>query len=133
MEVKIFLTADYANMDSSGKLNVLGAFTQIQSPNTPLILPNLHVVAQIEFDWSETGNHRIAFVKFYDPDGQELLAIASEFDLPKIAYGKTIQRNILLGIQGFPFEKFGTYEFKLFMEGNLITSIQVDVIQIQGN
>lgn len=131
MEVKIFLTADYANMDGSGKLNVLGVFTRVQIPHIPVILPNLHVVAKLEFDWSETGNHRIAFIKFFDPDGQELLAVADEFDLPKVAYGQTIQKNILIGLQGFPFEKFGAYEFKLFMESNLITSIKVDVIQVQ--
>jgi|GEM_PF-3358379 len=34
MEVKIFLTADYASVDSANKLNILGTFTQIHAHTT---------------------------------------------------------------------------------------------------
>lgn len=128
MEVKIFLTADFANSDNAGKLNVLGVFTQVHAPNMPLILPQMHVIVQLAFDWSEGGQHRVMFIRMFDPDGKELVTIPNEFDIPPAKFGQTVQVNLLAGIQGLLFEKIGGYEFKLFMGENYVTSVTVNVI-----
>lgn len=127
MEVKIFLTADYANIDRSGKINILGVFTQIHARTLPLMLPQMHVIVQLAFDWSESKQHRVMFIRLFDPDGHELATIPNEFDVPDAKYGQTVQVNALAGIQNFTFTKIGGYEFKLFMGDNYVTSVGVDV------
>ncbi|MDX2077016.1 MAG: hypothetical protein SFZ02_11330 [bacterium] len=126
MEVKIFLTADYANVDSSNKLNILGAFTQIQARNLPAVLIHLYVVAQLAFDWSEEG-HRIVFIRLFNPDTKELAILSFEFDIPKAPFGQTSRVTILAPMQNVIFEEFGAYEFKLFMGEDHRASMTVDV------
>jgi hypothetical protein len=127
MDVKIFLTADFANIDSSGKLNILGTFTEIRARKLPVVLMQLFVVVQLEFDYSESEQHRIAFVKLFDPDGAELATLPSEFDVPKIRYAQTGQVNVLVGIQRIPFSQIGPYEFKLFLGDNHEKTLKVEV------
>lgn len=127
MEVKIFLTADFANVDRAGKLNVLGAFTEIQTNKLPVMLMQLFVVVQLEFDYNESEAHRIVYITLYNPDGVELATMPSEFNVPKISYGRTAQMNVLAGIQRILFEEIGTYEFKLFMGDNYVSSVSIDV------
>ena len=75
MEVKIFLTADFASIDRSGKLNILGVFTEIQARSFPVILMQLFVVIQLEFDYSESGQHKVAYVSIHSPDGVEIATL----------------------------------------------------------
>jgi hypothetical protein len=127
MEVKIFLTADYANVDRGGKLNVLGIFTEIHALSLPVTIMQLFVVVQLEFDYNESERHRIMSVRLWSPDGAELAILSNEFDVPKIPFSQTGQVNILMGIQRIPFQEIGPYEFKLFMEENHIETIKVEV------
>ena len=130
MEVKIFLTADFANTDGAGKLNVLGVFTQIHAHTIPVVLSQMHVIVQFEFDSSESGQHRVIFIRLFDPDDKELITIPNEFDIPQTKYAQTVQINVLAGIQRMVFEKFGRYSFKLFMGDSHEVSVTVDVLNV---
>lgn len=127
MQVKLFLVADYANVDSAGKLNILGVFTKIYCRSLPTE-HQMHIVAQLSFDWSEGGQHRAAFIRFYDPDGKEKATIVGEFDVPKPKVADTTLINLVLGLR-ISLDTIGKHEIKLFVDKDYKDTLELDVVE----
>ncbi len=128
MEVLLFFTADFASADSSGKLNVMGIFTQINAPSLPVIIPQIHIVAQLEFDRSESGQHHIIFLRLYDPEEKELFTIPNEFVVPTSGYTAPVQVNVVNAIQRVLVETPGLYYVRLFAGDAHIKTIFIHVV-----
>ena len=69
MQIRIAALADYTNITESGKLNVLGIFSQIHATQVPAAHPQMQFVVQFAFEPSETGDKKIRIV-LQDADGQ---------------------------------------------------------------
>lgn len=59
--MRVFLLADFANLDSGHKLNIIGAFNTIWVKNFPAVHSAIYLVAKIAADVvSGKGSHHIA-------------------------------------------------------------------------
>jgi hypothetical protein len=126
MEVKIFLTADYASVDRANKLNILGVFTQIHAHTLPSVVAQFYVILQLAFNDTEKGN-RIVFIKLLNPSGTEIATVSAEFDIPDVGAGHTAHVNILTPLHNIVFSELGSYEFRLFIGEDYQASNQLEV------
>lgn len=72
MEVKYAFFCDAATVDSAGKLNVLGIFTNINMVKFPGRYHQMYFVAALEGHRSEIGKHKFK-INFVDEDGKEII------------------------------------------------------------
>ena len=59
MHLDFAVVADYALVDQSGKMSVLGIFQHIWVPQFPAMHPRLHLVLRLKGRRTEIGEHRV--------------------------------------------------------------------------
>src|SRR6266581_1193732 len=72
MHLDFAVVADYALVDQSGKMSVLGIFQHIWVPQFPAMHPRLHLVLRLKGKRTEVGEHQVQ-IKLLDEDDAELL------------------------------------------------------------
>src|SRR5437667_9729817 len=72
MHLDFAVVADYALVDQSGKMSVLGIFQHIWVPQFPAMHPRLHLVLRLKGKRTEVGEHQVQ-IKLLDEDDVELL------------------------------------------------------------
>ncbi|GIK66998.1 MAG: hypothetical protein BroJett018_47920 [Chloroflexota bacterium] len=130
MEIKVFLTADFANIDNSGKLNILGIFDSIFAKTFPAIHPQLYIVTKVVFDWGEFGEDRNLVYKLFDPDGKQLMSVDRPFNVPSPKFGQTSEMNFITALRDFPFERPGSYELRLFVDKDYKAVAKIEVKEL---
>lgn len=128
MELLLLLAADYASVDASGKLNILGAFRTIYAQQFPARHELMHLVVKLRPALGEIGDTRTLRITLVDEDGNEHLEVKSEFSIPTAA-GLRPEFNAVIGIRDLVFPKAGTYEFRLFVDREQKGEIQIDVVE----
>lgn len=126
MEVKNAFFCDAAIADSSGKVSVLGIFTNINSKQFPVKHPNMALVAIIEGHRIEAGQHQIK-IEFVDSDGHNI--IPSMQGTFKIAPGSTTA-NFILNLQQTSFIKPGIYSADIGVDNQHLRSVTLTLNQI---
>ncbi len=129
MEARILLSADFANIDSSGKLNIIGAFNRIYAHEFPAIHPLMHLVIRLTAELGELDRQRTLTILIWDEDGKQVGELPSiPFSVKSPKGGKRGDHNAILQLQGMTFEKPGTYEFKVLVDGDLKGIIPIELI-----
>jgi hypothetical protein len=126
MNIQVAVLCDAAT-DYAGKLNVLGTFDTIVAQQLPAVHPQCTVALRLAFDRSEEGRHQVA-VNFVDDDGREVMArinMPIEVQLPPEAIFAA--RNFIINIQQMKFSRPGHYAIGLLLDGQLQTSIPLQV------
>ena len=77
MHLDFAVVADYALVDQSGKMSVLGIFQHIWVPQFPAMHPRLHLVLRLKGKRTEVGEHQVQ-IKLMDADDAELKAWAGK-------------------------------------------------------
>lgn len=72
MHVDFAVVADYALVDQSGKLSVLGIFQHIWVQQFPAMHPRLHLVLRLKGKRTEVGEHAVQ-IRLVDEQGNESL------------------------------------------------------------
>src|SRR6266496_356540 len=72
MHLDFAVVADYALVDQSGKMSVLGIFQHIWVPQFPAMHPRLHLVLRLKGKRTEVGEHQVQ-IKLMDDADTELL------------------------------------------------------------
>jgi hypothetical protein len=129
MEVRIGVLADYASISEGNKLNIMGIFTNIMATATPVVHPQMMLVAQLEFNSSEDGEKNIKIVLVED-DGQDIFSISGKVQIDRAADGGPSLLNQILRLNAVVFPKFGRYEFRLVLDGITACSIPLQVIRV---
>lgn len=130
MQLRIAALADYTNITDNGKLNILGIFSQIHAANVPAVHPQMQFVVQFAFEPIETGEKTIRIV-LQDEDGNELLAMQGNLNIPKPPSPDPVVVNQILVLQNVTFPHFGNYEFVIEVDGEPIpTQIPLDVLPV---
>lgn len=133
MNVEIFTLADHAE-DYGGKLSILGSFDNIKTHVLPSVHPHCCIALRLRFQKSEEGNHSVRIVmidadgKNYGPkmDGNLHVALPHDSD--------TATSNLVIGMNGFPLTKPGTYHLDLVVDGQLVSRLPLKVQLVsQGN
>jgi hypothetical protein len=132
MEVEVFAVCDAAT-DSSGKLNMLGAFDRIGAKQFPLVHPHCAIALRVRFDRIEEGNHRVK-LSLIDADGNEVIpAIDGNIGIKFPETSSSVCANMVLNMNGLKFEQPGQYAIELAVDGRYEKSLPINVIEISGN
>jgi hypothetical protein len=123
MNIQVAVLCDAAT-DDNGKLNLLGAFDTIQTPQLPAVHPQCSIALRVTFYSGDEGQHRLQ-LNFVDADGHSIMpdlpAMPVEFLLPDDMHFGT--RNFIINIQHLKFANPGLYSIDISLDGQPQTSI----------
>lgn len=130
MEVIYILAADYANTTHDGKLNVMGIFGQIRYPKFPTHHPQMHFVAQINYELQDYGSAHELTVKLIDPDGADIISVTGPINVQPANDGRMPDLNVILPLNNVLLEKPGRHEFAVFIDSDKKSYLGIDVIKL---
>ena len=116
MELSLLLMADYATVDASGKLNILGAFNILNVRQFPVRHPLMHLVMKFQPHSGEYGDTRKLRVTLVDEDGNEIVQLSSDVKIPDLKGGQIPELPAIIGFRDLQFEQPGHYEFRIFID-----------------
>jgi hypothetical protein len=129
MNIEAFLLCDCAT-DSSGKLNVLGAFDNIYVKKVPAAHHSCAITARIRFSKIEQGSHKIR-INVIDQDGREVaprLEDEISVKVPDDADSRAV--NLILNLHGLKLPDYGEYRIDLAVDNRLEASLPFNVRQV---
>lgn len=129
MEVKLALLADAANISQEGKLNVLGAFTNLNTRKLPTVHPEMQLVLGLEASPGEAETKKTLEVKMLDNDGQpDGGQFQAEFTvpLPKVS-GRRIRVQWIIKLQNTTFQREGPHQVAILLNGQTEAEIPLGV------
>ena len=114
MKIEVFTLCDAATADSSGKLNLLGAFDTLFAGTAPLMHPSCAVALRMRFELGDEGVHPIE-LRLVDSDGKDVLPpMKASVTVGPHKEVRTASRNFVLNFQQLRLPKFGEYRVDLF-------------------
>jgi hypothetical protein len=126
MTIQVAVLCDAAT-DYNGKLNLLGTFDTIYTPQLPAQHPQCSIATRIAFDRMEEGQHTLV-MNFVNEDGRPIM---SSMDVPvEVTFppdATFISRNFIVNIQQLKLEKTGLYSIDLSIDGRPLSSIPLAV------
>jgi hypothetical protein len=128
METEIFTLCDFAQ-DAGGKLTIVGTFDQIGSATFPVIHPACSLACRLRFSEKESGVHDFK-LKLVDASGKNVIKpIEGNINVaipPKVQYSAI---NIVGNLNQLKFEKEGRYSFELYVDGDWVTGLPLNLIK----
>jgi hypothetical protein len=132
MEPAILLVADYATLDASGKLTVVGVFNKIFASKFPVKHPLLYVTIRFVAELGETERDRTLEVFLVDQDYNQIWGSPPlKFRMEKPASGEVAEFTPIVALQQLEFQKPGKYAFKVRVDNDIVGSIPFDVVHVQ--
>jgi hypothetical protein len=123
MNIQVAVLCDAAT-DDNGKLNLLGAFDTICTPQLPAVHPQCSIAMRVTFFAGDEGQHSLR-VNFVDADGRPIKAnfrpIPVEVTLPDDVHFGT--RNFIVNIQQLQFDAPGLYSIDISLDDQPQASI----------
>jgi len=117
MEVTLALLADAANVSQEGKLNILGAFANINAVKFPARHPEMQLVLRFEASPAEAETKKHLEVKVIAEDGQAVGGFEGEFMVSSATSGQRIRMQTVMRILDAVFPKPGDYTFAVLIDG----------------
>lgn len=132
MDATILLIADYAALDTLGKLTVVGAFNKIYVPKFPVTHPSLYVTIRFMADLGETSEKRTLKVFLVDHDYNQLWSTPEiPFQIARPQGGSVAEFTPIINIQQIEFHHPGQYAFKVQVDKEIKGTIPFDVLLMQ--
>jgi len=129
VHVDFAVVADYALVDQSGKLSVLGIFQHIWVQQFPAMHPRLHLVLRLKGRRTEVGEHGVQ-IRLLDEEGNESLGGSGTVMFAEPAAGITeIEAGAIL-VFDVPFPHAGVYRFEITIDGEQKAAVPVTVSQL---
>jgi hypothetical protein len=123
------VVADYALVDQSGKLSVLGIFQHIWVQQFPAMHPRLHLVLRLKGKRTEVGEHAVQ-IRLLDEQGSESLGGSGNVTFAEPPAGVTeIEAGAIL-VFDVPFPHAGVYRFEITIDGQQKATVPVTVSQL---
>jgi hypothetical protein len=133
MRLILLLAADYANITRDGKLNVMGIFNKINAVNFPARHSSMHLIVKLAAELGEYGETRDLSVRLLDPDGGEILRMASPIKVPKSGAGRAPEVNAILELKDVVFPKPGPYQFVVLVDKDYKGDLAIDVNELAAD
>lgn len=128
MHVDFAVVADYALVDQSGKLSVLGIFQHIWVQQFPAMHPRLHLVLRLKGKRTEIGEHAVQ-IRLLDDQGNESLGGSGNVTFAEPPAGVTeIEAGAIL-VFDVPFPHAGVYRFEITIDSEQKAAVPVTVSQ----
>jgi uncharacterized protein DUF6941 len=129
VHVDFAVVADYALVDQSGKLSVLGIFQHIWVQQFPAMHPRLHLVLRLKGRRTEVGDHAVQ-IRLLDEHGSESLGGSGNVMFAEPPAGVTeIEAGAIL-VFDVPFPHAGVYRFEITIDGEQKAAVPVTVSQL---
>lgn len=126
MTIQVAVLCDAA-ADYSGKLNILGTFDTIYSPQFPAVHPHCAIALRMSFEKAEEGRHQVK-LNFVNEDGQSIMPpIDMPLDVTVPGDATFISRNFVVNIQGLKIDQPGLYSVDLAIDGRHQASVPLAV------
>lgn len=127
MNVQVAVLCDAAT-DDNGKLNMLGAFDTILTPQLPAVHPQCAIALRITFYQEDEGQHKLR-IHFVDADGRSIMPNFPPLPLQVVLPEEThfVTRNFIVNLQHIKFDQPGLYSVDVFVDDDQIASIPLFV------
>jgi len=132
MELTFVLLADYANISREGKLNVLGIFNRITAGSFPARHPQMQLVTRLTASPAEYGTKRMLTIKLLAEDGEEMVNIPRELEVPR-GEGRKVELNHILVLNDVLFHEPGEYCFSVLVDNDEKGAVPLVVTQATGS
>jgi hypothetical protein len=129
MRLILFLVADCANVTSDKKLNVMGVFNEVRAARFPARHPSMHLVVKLGADLGEYGQSRDLTVNLHDPDGQPIMSVSGQVEVPMPTGGGRPEVNAIFNIRDVVFQKPGPHQFIVLVDKDFKGDLPINVIQ----
>ena len=131
MKIVMMLTADYAAVEpQSGKLNIIGVFNRIRFESFPASHRRMYLALKLEGEFTDRTEPQDLRVALAGEDGNELLAIEGQIEMPEGTRGMPPQLGMVFELNQLKFSKPGDYRFYLNVgEWELDASTALQVVQ----
>jgi hypothetical protein len=118
--------ADHANITQDGKLNVLGISDHVFSYRFPATHRELFFINSLETDGGDDGTVQIIDVSIIDADGKTIAQAGGEMHI----HGVRQRINQIHVFQDLLFERAGLYEVHMRLNGNIVSTHGLEVIEL---
>jgi hypothetical protein len=130
MQVKLAVLADYASVSVDNKLNILGVFQEVNTPDFPITVPHMYLVISFEAEPAEHGRHLLAHIVLSEEsdNGQTLLSLEGMAEVPQpTRMTDRAYSNQVIGLSGVTFEHEGDYKFSISVENQEVAIVPLRV------
>ena len=117
MDVSLAVLADYANISTDGKLNVMGIFDSISAYSFPTVLLQMRLVVKFRFNLAEHGTTRLAKFVLMDADGHEIGSLGQTMQVPQEG-SLNPEVALLVDFRGIPFAAPGDYQIEVLVDND---------------
>jgi hypothetical protein len=132
MNVEVFALCDAAT-DAGGKLNLLGAFDAIMTPEVPHLHASCAVALRLRFKRIESGAHRIQ-VQVVDMDGKAAVPpFETDINIRILPTDESAVANLILNFQQLRLDQYGRYSIDLAVDGRQEGSLPLYLKQVPQN
>ncbi len=131
MNIQVAVLCDAAT-DDNGKLNLLGAFDTIYTPQMPAVHPQCAVALRLTFMPGDEGTRKLT-LNFINADGHPIMQgidLPVPVLLPDDAHFLT--RNFIVNIQQLKFNEPGLYSVDVRLDDETQTSIPLLVKRVES-
>jgi hypothetical protein len=128
MRLLLAKLCEYAVQQQNGRHSMIGIFDNIVAPFFPIDHPPFHLCIQLEFDPYETEKALDARIVLLDPDGQSILDIGAEGQVPRDANGAPVRLFMHFGIPGLRFERPGDHRLDIVANGTKVGEESLPVL-----
>jgi len=129
MKIQMAVLCDAAT-DYNGKLNILGTFDTIFTPQMPAFHPQCSIALRLVFSKIEEGQHKLK-INFVNEDGKFVMpSIELPVDVAFPADSHFLSRNFIVNIQQLKFDQEGIYSIDIALDGRQEICIPLLVKQL---
>ena len=133
MKVEIFNLCDFATVDASGKLTLVGVFDKIWAPSAPAAHGLFALAARIRFDKIEEGQKRIK-ISIVDSDGRPVVpSLEAQVFVQIPPEEQSATTHFVSIVTQLLLTKFGEYAVDLAIDGRQEASIPLFFRQLITN
>jgi len=128
LDATLAVAADYANVASDGKLNVMGIFQEFSPDGFPAVVPQIYLVVSWTAGPAEFGSQKEVRIAFVGPDNAEHFALDYQLTVPQTSRpGERVTFHQILGIGGLPLTQSGPHAIYVLVSGEEKASVPLYV------
>jgi hypothetical protein len=131
LDAVLAVAADYANVSSDGKLNIMGIFQELRPSTLPAQVPQMYLVISWDAGPAEFGSHKKVSVAYMGPDDQQMASLDTVMQVPEAARpGERAIFHQILAIQGLPILTTGPHAIHVLSSGETKTVVRLYVREL---
>ena len=130
MQIVAARLSDYAIIDASGKMSVLGIFENIYASNLPTTHAAWYLTFGLELNYAELGKDFRLKVEMTDSDGKVMFNLDTTGNFKgDVKVGRRTTLPVVMQLPPTTFESFGAYSFNIWLNDDLKGQVEFELMQ----